>query len=191
MGLTLLVMLGALVAGRVAGGPGRVHPFRFEGLALVGVAFAVQLTEPLVARYVAYSYPLALAVSATLMLQFAARNRHVPGVALAGLGVLLNALVVIGNGAMPVSERAAARAGISVESLALDADPRHERLDGGTRLRLLADVIPVPIPGHREVDSAGDVALAGGVGLLVFATMTRRRGVFAPSVRARAGTSSS
>lgn len=186
MGLTLLVLLGALVAGRAAGGPGRVHPFRFQGVPLLVAAFAVQVAEPVAGRFVAYSYPLALAVSATLMVQFAGRNIRIPGVALACLGVLLNALVVVANGAMPVSEHAASRAGIDVEALALDVDPRHEPLDGNTRLGLLADVVPTPIPGHREVDSAGDIALAGGVGLLVFTTMCRRRGVFAPSVRVRA-----
>ena len=189
MGLTLLVGLCTLVAGRIAGGPGRVHPFRFAGTPLVLAAFAVQAVEPLAAAYVAYSYPMALAVSATLMVQFTARNIHVPGVALAGLGVLLNALVVLGNGAMPVSEHAAARAGIDLRALDLDADPRHERLDGNTRLGLLGDVLPAPVPGHREVDSAGDIALAGGVGLLIFTTMCRRRGVFGPTVRTRAATS--
>jgi hypothetical protein len=186
MGLTLLVLAVALVAGRLAGGPGRVRPYRFDGVALVAAAFAVQVTEPVVGRFVAYSYPLALAVSATLMVQFTVRNVHIPGVALAGAGLVLNALVVVANGAMPVSESAAARAGIPAEALHLDADPRHERLDGATRLRPLADVVPVPIPGHREVDSAGDIALAAGVGLLGFATAARRRGVFDASVRTKA-----
>jgi hypothetical protein len=184
MGLTVLVLAVALAAGRLAGGPGRVRPYRFDGVALVVAAFAVQVTEPVLASFVAYSYPLALAVSATLMVQFTARNLHIPGIALAGAGLVLNAVVVVANGAMPVSEAAAARAGIPAEALHLDADPRHERLDGNTVLRPLADVVPVPIPLHREVDSAGDIALAAGVGLFGFSTMARRRGVFTPSVRA-------
>ncbi len=89
-----------------------------------------------------------------------------------------NALVVIVNGAMPVSESAAARAGISAEQLALDTDDRHEPLDGATRMTPLADRIPVPIPGHREVDSLGDVAIAAGAGLYAFAAAYRRRGMF-------------
>jgi hypothetical protein len=179
MGLTLLILLAAFGAGRLVGGPpGRLRTYRFSGAPLVVAAFAVQALEPLVSRVVAYSYPLALAVSATLMVQFTLRNARVPGVPLAGLGLLLNALVVVTNGAMPVSEQAALRAGLTVESLHLDEDPRHEALDGGTRLRALGDVVPVPIPLHREVDSVGDIALASGLGLLVFSTLTRRRGVF-------------
>jgi hypothetical protein len=183
MGLVLLVLLLAAGAGRLVGGPGRVYPYSFDGVPLLVAAFAVQVAEPLVGRYVPYSYPLAMAVAATLMVQFTLRNVAIPGVALAGVGVLLNAVVVVGNGAMPVSEEAAARAGISAEALALDADPRHEPMDGNTRLHLLGDGVPAPIPGRREVDSAGDLALAAGAGLLVFTTMCRRRGVFGPSVR--------
>lgn len=179
MGLTLLILLAAFGAGRLAGGqPGRLHTYRFAGTPLVVAAFAIQALEPLLSRVVAYSYPLALAVSATLMVQFTLRNARVPGVPLAGLGLLLNAIVVVTNGAMPVSEAAAVRAGLSVEALRLDTDPRHEPMDGGTRLHLLGDIVPTPIPGHREVDSVGDIALAAGLGLLVFSTMTRRRGVF-------------
>lgn len=179
MGLTLLILLAAFGAGRLAGGaPGRLRAYRFAGFPLVVVAFAIQALEPLLSRVVAYSYPMALAVSATLMVQFTLRNARVPGVPLAGLGLLLNALVVVTNGAMPVSEEAAMKAGISAESLHLDTDPRHEPMDGNTRLHVLGDLVPTPIPLHREVDSVGDIALAAGLGLLVFSTMTRRRGVF-------------
>lgn len=184
MGLTLLILLAAFAAGRLAGGRStRYLTHRLDAVPLVVAAFAVQALEPFTGRVVAYSYPLSLAVSATLMVQFTARNARVPGVPLAGLGLLLNALVVIANGAMPVSAEAVARAGISAEALRLDTDPRHEPMDGNTRLHLLGDIVPTPIPGHREVDSVGDVALAAGLGLLVFSTAGRRRGIFAAESR--------
>jgi hypothetical protein len=117
---------------------------------------------------------MCLAVSATLMVQFAVGNVRVPGVALAAVGLCANAAVVIVNGAMPVSETAAARAGISIQQLHLDTDDRHEPLDGGTKVTMLADRIPVPIPGHREVDSLGDLGIAAGAGLYLFAAACGR-----------------
>lgn len=181
MGLTVLVLVAAFAFGRLAGGPGPLAAPTLRRIGLLVAAFVVQVAEPLISREVAYSYPMCMAVSATLMVQFAVGNARVPGVALAAAGVCANAAVVILNGAMPVSESAAVRAGISVESLALESDARHEPLDGATRLTALADRIPVPIPGHREVDSVGDVAIAAGAGLYAFAAAYRRRRVSASS----------
>jgi hypothetical protein len=76
-----------------------------------------------------------------------------------------------------VSETAAVRAGVAVTQLNLDTDDRHEPLDGGTKLTALADRIPVPIPGHREVDSLGDLGIAAGAGLYLFAAAYRRGGL--------------
>ena len=174
MGLTVVVLVAAGVFGRLAGGPGPLVAPRMHRAALLLAAFAILFAEPLISREVAYSYPLCLAVAATLMVQFAAGNLRVPGVALAAVGLCANALVVIVNGAMPVSETAADRAGVSVERMALDTDARHEPLDGGTRLTALTDRVPVPIPGHREVDSLGDLAIAAGAGLYLFAASHRR-----------------
>jgi hypothetical protein len=179
VGLTVLVLIAAFACGRLAGGPGPLRAPRLDGVALVIAACGVQLAEPFVSREVAYSFPLSLAVSATLLVQFAARNLRVAGVALAAAGLVANALVVIVNGAMPVSEHAAVRAGLTVAELELESDSRHEPLDGATRFAALGDRIPVPIPGHREVDSLGDLALAAGVGLFAFSAAYRRRGVYA------------
>ncbi len=181
MGLTVLVLIAALACGRLAGGPGPMRAPRLDGVSLVVAALVVQLAEPFVSREVAYSFPLSLAVSATLLVQFAVRNVRVPGVALAAAGLVANAVVVIVNGAMPVSEPAAARAGISAAVLNLESDDRHEPIDGATRMSALGDRIPVPIPGHREVDSLGDLALAAGIGLFAFSAAYRRRRVWTAS----------
>jgi len=160
--------------GRIAAA-GRPGTGRIAAAHLLVVAFGVQAVEPLVSQAVPHSYPLALAVSGTVMTQFVIRNAAVPGVPLAGLGLVLNTLVVILNGAMPVSLEAATRAGLPVERLDLDSDPRHERLDVATRFAPLADVVPTPIPGRREVTSPGDILLAAGVGLFVFSAARSRR----------------
>lgn len=173
MGLALLTLVLALAAGYLVGGRRGVSALPLSATHLLVAAFVVRVIEPLVSRVVPGAYPIAIAVSATLMAQFVARNALVPGVALAGLGLLLNAAVVLVNGAMPVSLYAAARAG--VPGMELSGDARHDVLGDGTRLAWLADVIPAPTPFRPEVVSIGDVLLAAGIGLFALASMGRRR----------------
>lgn len=144
-----------------------------RSLSLLVGAFAVQILEPLFSGFVPYGYALALAVSATLAVQFVLRNALAPGVALVGLGLALNAWVVLINGEVPVSVAAAERAGVPESALELASDPRHEPTGPSTRLGFLGDVLPAPIPGAREVVSIGDVLLAAGVGLFAFTAVTR------------------
>jgi hypothetical protein len=58
-------------------------------------------------------------------------------------------------------------------------------MDGATKLTTLGDRIPVPIPGHREVDSLGDLALAAGAGQFAFAAAYRRRWDVRPGIMTR------
>ena len=94
-------------------------------------------------------------------------NRMLPGLLLAGVGMALNVLVIVANGAMPVLEESAERAG--VEQSLDDAGIKHERLDDDTVLPWLGDAIPVP--PVTEVLSVGDVVLALGLCRLVDARM--------------------
>ena len=98
------------------------------------------------------------------ILVFIARNRALPGMLLADLGIGLNLLVIVLNGAMPVSPAAARTAGIerSVEG----AGSRHETMTDETVLPWLGDVVPLPY--LREVWSPGDVLLALGIARLVY-----------------------
>ncbi len=95
-------------------------------------------------------------------------NRTLPGLLLAGAGMALNVLVIAANGAMPVLESSADRAGIT-QSID-DAGIKHERLDEDTVLPWLGDAIPVP--PFKEVLSVGDVVLALGLCRVVDARMT-------------------
>jgi hypothetical protein len=184
MGLLVLVVLTALIAGSLLGDRGgRLLGHRVNSVWLLLAAAAAQLAEPLSGHRV--SYPTMMLVSAVLVLQFAVRNRRTPGIPLAALGLLLNTVVVLGNGAMPVEYEAGTRAGIPTQVLTLASDSRHEPADEHTRLRVLGDRIAVPIPGHREVDSLGDVALAAGAGLFAFELTYRRRRVFDPTLSLR------
>lgn len=100
-------------------------------------------------------------------------NRHLPGTMLMLAGVALNLVVIVANGAMPVSESASRAAGTEFLT-----DQRHvehgmhlrnEVLDEGTVFPWLADVVPLPIV--RQVASVGDLILGAGIARLVYKRM--------------------
>lgn len=104
---------------------------------------------------------------------FLAANRRLPGLALVAAGLFLNTVVVVANGAMPVSRSAAARAGVSTDTLL--SDPRYVTADAGTRLEPLGDVVPVPLPLVPAVVSPGDVLVASGLALFAAVAPVRAR----------------
>ena len=108
---------------------------------------------------------LVLVLGNLAIVLFIAGNRKLPGMLLADIGVALNLLVIVLNGAMPVSASAARVAGI--KGAARAAGISHELMGDETVLPWLADVIPVPYAG--EVWSAGDILLATGIARLVYA----------------------
>lgn len=172
MGLILCSIVVALVAARLAGG--RLSSFErlpVDGLTFLLAAFVV-LILGLVLGWVGLPggpmYAAALLLSALLVACFMLVNRSVTGTGLIAAGLLLNALVVGLNGAMPVSAYAAARAGASSQVI---ADHRHEAAGHHTRLRFLGDVISVPLPTRPEVDSLGDLLAAAGLSQLAFMAM--------------------
>lgn len=106
-------------------------------------------------------------VALWLLAAVAVANLVLPGAALIGVGIGLNALVIaLNGGAMPVSPSALAAAGATMPAGAL-----HQAMDEGTRLWFLADVIP--LAAVAGVYSVGDVLLAAGAFWLVFRTLTR------------------
>jgi hypothetical protein len=168
----LFVLLCAVGIGYAAGGSlDRLGGLTLRRGRLVLVAVLVQLAGGLLGGPF---YPLGLAVSAGLVAWFLAHNRGVRGTGLVGLGLLLNALVVGLNGAMPVSSEALGQARLSTQDLLAGNDPRHELVGPDTRLRLIGDLIPVLLPVHPEVVSVGDVLIAAGLAQLVVTAMRRR-----------------
>ena len=113
---------------------------------------------------------LVLVVSNLALVVFIAGNRRLPGMLVADVGLALNLLVIVANGAMPVSVEAARAAGIGSGIGA----PRleHEPMGPNTVLSWFGDVIPVPRLG--EVWSVGDLVLAAGIARLVYVRTTAR-----------------
>jgi hypothetical protein len=175
----VLVLLGAVGIGLIRGGSlDRLSqlPMRRGWLVMVAAALTAlganggRLGLPGQATYVGCSV-----AAAAFVALFVLHNRRLVGVPLVVLGFALNAAVIVANGAMPVSRQAADYAGVEIDPLLAGDDARHELQDEQTRLRLLGDVIAVPLPGPlsagSNVVSAGDVVLAAGIGQLVVAGM--------------------
>jgi hypothetical protein len=100
-------------------------------------------------------------------------NRAVQGLALVAVGLAANAMVLLLNGAMPLSLAAAERAG--ADSSALLIPTERVELGPDTLLPWLGKTVPIAFPPRPEVVSPGDVAVAAGLALAVTVGMTGRR----------------
>jgi hypothetical protein len=178
VGLALILLVGAAGVAVASGGTfAALSELRLRGTRLVLFSAIFQLLGVGLARLTNGSgfYPAGLALSALAAFAFCVRNIRVPGLPLVTLGLITNALVVVLNGTMPVSVAAAARANVSIASIAAGTDPRHSIAGPGTTWRPLSDVIPVPLPWRPEVVSPGDILIAAGLGEFVLLAMRPRR----------------
>jgi MFS family permease len=108
-------------------------------------------------------------------------NREQPGLPLAFVGILLNAVVIVANGGyMPVWEPSVLAAGLSpaevgstfhriVSATATGGIPSDFLAQAGP----LGDIVPIPIPLIRNVISIGDLFLGAGLGFFLFAVTVR------------------
>lgn len=172
MTLVLCALAAALVLGLSLGGSWhRLGATRLVRPGLVVAALATQVGGALLGGP---AVPLSLLASAVLVAGFLASNRGLRGTGLVALGLGLNALVVLANGAMPVSLEASGRAGVSTQRLLLDGG-RHEAAGADTRLPWLGDVVPVRAPVRPEVVSVGDLLVTAGLAQLVLLGLLGRQ----------------
>jgi hypothetical protein len=92
-------------------------------------------------------------------------------------GWLLNVLVMVANGGMPVSNAALARIGHAGATVSNGHLWKHVVVSPATRIPLLGDVVPIPIPLLRSVVSVGDLVMLAGISVAVAVVMiaTRQR----------------
>ncbi|GAB3809724.1 DUF5317 family protein [Kribbella italica] len=161
--LVLLVLVLAAGAALLTGG--RLVALADNGLSGLHWLVAAATGQLLGSVTGGIAYPVGLLGSAICIAVFLRQNLRRPGVALLALGFMANALVVVLNGAMPVSRDALAQAGLR----SFAESPRHELADSQTLLPWLGDVVPVALPWIGQAVSPGDVLIAAGAGLLLYA----------------------
>jgi hypothetical protein len=175
--ILLLALAVALLVAFLRGGSLRnLADFHLEWGWLAGLALAIQIVAIYWATGDSYLYLQggALVVSSLLLLPMVWRNRRSPGLALIGLGLVLNLAVMVANGGfMPITSEAVAR--IEHQHLIVRLDG-VERMSGSkgivlsreeTALWVLSDIfiIPPPFP-VASAFSLGDVLVV--VGAFIF-----------------------
>jgi hypothetical protein len=140
---------------------------RFEALLPLGLAFQVAVSY--IPGIDSDRVAVAWLAGALLVLIAAISNWRYLGLRVVATGVLLNAVVIVGNGGMPVSLQALQYLGATdIEAVLASSSPLYFMADEATVLLLFGDVLPVPGPSLiRSVASAGDVLLMIGVVVLV------------------------
>ena len=174
-GIALGLVLGLLLGGRLE----HLGDIRLRFLPLLFLAVIVRFaTEAMLGARVEIvdTLRMPLLVSAYGLLLFTLwKNRSVPGLALAFIGIASNAMVILVNGGhMPVWAPALETAGLPPDLSSV----LHIKVEGtGTdfllRLVPFADIIPIPFPLVRNVASIGDVFLTAGLAFFLFATLLR------------------
>ena len=174
MTLALLAIgAGVMVGFARGGGLARLVTLRPRRNRLLVTAIGLHALGVLAGWLWAPLLPVLVSLSWALLAYYAWMNRPIPGTILIAVGLAANAAVLLVNGAMPVSETAAARAGADHTAILVGGD--HEPEDSHTRLPWLGKVVPVAFPPRPEVVTPGDVSVAAGIAVLLGMGLTGRR----------------
>ncbi len=175
-GIALGLVLGLLLGGSLE----RLADIRLRFLPLLFVAVIVRFgTEALLGYGVGIVDTLRLplfGLAYGLLLYTLWRNRGYPGLALAFIGILSNAIVILVNGGrMPVWLPAYTAAGFEppISTVLHTVLPAGSAPDFFLHLGPLSDVIPIPVPVLNNVASVGDLFLTAGLAFFLFATLVR------------------
>ena len=158
---------------------------------LLPLGFVLQIGAQFVPRSAATWGVALILMSYVLLVLLVIINRDRPGLWLAGLGVLMNFVVIALNGGMPVlAEAAEVASGFAPGVPEIAEGFKHVILNQTSRLVFLADVIPIRIANYGQVLSLGDVFLAVGLGRFVEFELRRPIRWFKRGARAQAGSAS-
>ena len=175
------IVLG-LLAGLALGGKfGNLGDIRLRWLPLLFLAVILRFgTEAALGLGIPLAETLRLPLFAGaygLLLAGLWHNRQQPGLSLAFVGILSNALVIVINGGhMLIWEPSLVVAGFDperIDSVFHTVIPAGAGADFLLRAGLLGDIIPIPLPFIANVASIGDVFLTAGLGFFLFAVVLR------------------
>ncbi len=183
-GIALGLVLGLIAGGSVL----NLASVRLRRLPLLAVAVIIRAVTELSLNA---GIPIAdtlrvplFAASFGLLLYALWANRGYPGMSIAFIGILSNAIVILVNGGyMPIWEPALIAAGLTpadvTNAIHVILPPT---LDASFLLHLgpLSDVIPIPIPLIQNVASVGDAFLTLGLAFFLFAAVVREAPERAP-----------
>ena len=175
--IAVLVAMGTglLLGGRISG----VGMLRLRGEALLLALLAWQLAAPSLRLSGLATDVLRITWLATFPVMFvvAAVNWRVPGMLVLSAGLALNSAVVLANGGMPVDMGVAALAAGRASAAIGSTDYVHLVSVSATRLKLLADVLPMSGPlGISAVVSVGDLLLLAGLSAVLVGAMRTQEG---------------
>lgn len=178
--ILLVAFVAALIIALIRGGKlSRLAYLPIKNLWLALVAFVMQIYLVYVPAGKTYGLadPSAWLHIASYALLLAAiwQNRHLPGITIIGIGLLLNLAVILANGGfMPIEPEAVRRLGYEDRVVSLEPGYRVYLAKGvvlpreQTRLWLLSDILvlapPFPI---RSAFSLGDILIAAGAFVLL------------------------
>ncbi len=193
--LTLGIFVGLLLGVAAGGSLSNLASIRLRWIWALSLAVIVRfLTEAALAAGVdiveALRVPLLAAAFGTLLAGLWA-NRSYPGLSIAFVGILSNAVVILVNGGyMPIWQPSLEMAGFEpsdVQSAIHIILP--PQLDANFLLHLgpFGDIIPIPLPVIRNVASVGDVFLTAGLAFFLFAATLRPRAELEAPLRVRPG----
>jgi hypothetical protein len=170
--ILLTLMLGAVVGLATGGSPASFPSIRLRGWWLAAVGVVLQLVNA--EGWIGHA---AVIASFAFLLAFASLNIRAAGFVLICAGLVLNALVILLNGGMPVTREAIVRSGQSAtlaELAAGEDGAKHHLADADSVLLILGDAIAIPRP-IGQVVSVGDLLLDTGIAWYVAAAMHDRR----------------
>ena len=179
-GIVLGLVLGLLAGGSI----GNLSSVRLRWVAVLMLAVILRfITEWLLIRgnSLVETFRLPLFLFAYLLLLVALwSNRAQPGMRLAFVGILSNAIAIAANGGhMPIWIPSLEAAGFTLADI---TSPFHATLPADLDAQFLlhagplADILPIPLPLVRNVASIGDLFLAAGLAFFLFATVLRKPG---------------
>lgn len=185
MRLAVLALLAGLAVAVASGGRLRNVPaehLRWPSLTLSAVI--LYWTPTLLGASSSAAVVLIL-FSYAALLAFALANLRLTGMAVVGLGLTLNAGVMLANDGMPVDPAAVVSAGLAqpdeLEVVDLGAGRQWQEPDD--RLAVLGDIVPVAM--LDEVVSFGDLVLAAGLANVGFRLLRPAGGRASGSLRRR------
>lgn len=164
------IIVGYLLRGRIK----NLENLKISGIHLIFISFGIEFLIVMFMRKGIFSagiitYAVDL-VMYLILFTFILKNKKNPFILLMGMGFLLNSIpIFLNSGTMPVSVDAMNAVGINSD---ISREGLYSVITEGTRVWILADIIPFNFIVHVVV-SIGDIVAAIGLILLIITGMRK------------------